>query len=187
MKKVLVLMLVLGLVSVANAITLEISVNGVVDPPDTQIEVCVGDVVTLDIHCSSGHSGSSADDQFFALVVDNGYGVITGGVVYIPPAPSLSAMYGQSALTDGIPGLEPGEDGPWGGIASAPGETAGSGIYVDDFVFECVALGDAVVRLITTQDFVSYVVQDTQVIHQVPEPASMLLLGLGGLLLRRRK
>jgi hypothetical protein len=28
---------------------------------------------------------------------------------------------------------------------------------------------------------------DIVTIHQVPEPASMLLLGLGGLLLRRRK
>jgi hypothetical protein len=29
--------------------------------------------------------------------------------------------------------------------------------------------------------------QDTIIVHQIPEPTTMLLLGLGGLLLRRRK
>ncbi len=186
MKKLLVLMLVLGLASVANAATLKISVDGEVDVPDSTINVFASDYLDLDIH-SSGYASVEEDGTFVALVVDNGYGTITGGVVMIPPAPSMSAMYGQSALADYYPGLEPGEDGPWGIIAGPPGEVTGPGIYFDEFLFHCEAEGDAVVRLIGTVDFASYVVYDTLTIHQVPEPASMLLLGLGGLLLRRRK
>jgi len=186
MKKLLVLMLVLGLASVANAIDLKISVDGVVDPPDSTINILPSDYLELDIYCASGYS-SSADNTFWALVVDTAYGTITGGVVHIPPAPGMSDMLGQSAAADYFPGLEPGEDGPWGSIGGPPGSTADPGIYYDGFEFHCEALGDAVVRLLGTVDFSSWVVYDTQVIHQIPEPASMLLLGLGGLLLRRRK
>jgi len=187
MKKVLILLLVLGLATAANAITLDISVH-VGDEysyPD-EITICVGDHVTLDIW-ASGYV-DSPDNMYWALVVSQTYGSIGQGTIIQPPAPSMSTLDGTSAADDWFPGLEGDEDGPWGGIAGTPaGETAPAGVYFDYFDFECLAEGDSIVRLISTVDFDSYIVQDTVIIHQVPEPASMLLLGLGGLLLRRRK
>jgi len=188
MKKLLILVLVLGLVSVANAaMTLKISVNGITDIDDSQINIQPSQHLVLDIW-SSGYSGV-ADAMYCALVVDTKLATITGGVVKIPPAPTWSAMHGPSARTDAYPGLNADEDGPYGSIAGSPvGEVAPAGVYFDEFDFHCVALGDTIIRLISTVDFETFIVQDTLVIHQViPEPASMLLLGLGGLLLRRRK
>ncbi len=187
MKKLLILMLVLGLASVANAITLKISVGGIVDPPDSTINIMPSDYLILDIHCTSGYN-SAADNQYFALVCDTTAGTITGGVCLIPPAPSLSAMNGPSAVAAGWT-LPDSEDGPWGGIAGNPaGEVAPPGKYFDEFLFHCIKEGDVVIKLYTTPDGgLPYTLQDTQIIHQIPEPASMLLLGLGGLLLRRRK
>ena len=186
MKKLLILMLVFGLTSIASAaMDLQISVDGDLDPVDSEIWLTPSQEIKLDIW-SSGYTGIN-DAMYWALVVDTSYGTITGGVVMSPPAPSMTTLDGPSALDVAFPCLEPGEDGPWGGIAGAYGETAGPGIYYDEFWLHCVAEGDAVVRLIGTTDFVSCVVLDTVVIHQIPEPASMLLLGLGGLLLRRRK
>jgi len=188
MKKLLALMLVLVLAPAANAIVLEISVGGDTAIQDSAINVCPSDILELDIYCSSGYNTPDEDARNWALVVDTAYGTITGGIVHIPPAPAWSSLDGQSAVDGGLGFmLNPGEDGPWGNIAAPPGGTAGPGIYFDGFVFHCVAEGDAVIRLITTLDWETWEVQDTVTIHQVPEPASMLLLGLGGLLLRRRK
>jgi hypothetical protein len=187
MKKLLVLMLVLGMVSAANAaMTLKISVDGVVDVPDSEISILPSQFLDLDIW-SSGYN-SAADAMYCALVVDTKYGTITGGVVLIPPAPSFSSMQGPSAVADGFPGLLADEDGPYGAIAGSPaGEVAPAGTYIDGFLFHCEAIGDATIRLITTPDFENWAVADMVTIHQIPEPATMLLLGLGGLFLRRRK
>jgi hypothetical protein len=185
MKKLLILMLVLGLASTANALTLKISVGGVVDPPDTQITCCPSDTLELDIW-SAGYAGIQ-DGAYWALVVDCTEGTITNGQVKIPPAPSMSTWNGPSAVGAGWV-FPPCTDGPWGGIAGAQGETAPAGVYFDGFVFHCEAMGDATVYLYTSPDGSQpYTLQDTQIIHQIPEPVSMLLLGLGGLLLRRRK
>jgi len=49
--------------------------------------------------------------------------------------------------------------------------------------FHCEGEGD--VTLYAFND--NFVVEDTQVIHQVPEPATLAILGIGGLLLRKRR
>ena len=60
-----------------------------------------------------------------------------------------------------------------------------NGLAVDDIMLHCEAIGDVTLTLMSS-DFVT--VYDTQVIHQViPEPATIVLLAFGGLLLRRRK
>ena len=46
---------------------------------------------------------------------------------------------------------------------------------------------DAVIELWSTPDFVNFTLEDTAIVHQIPEPASLALLGLGMLLLGRRK
>jgi hypothetical protein len=184
MKKLLILLLVLGLAIAANAATYEISVNGNIDPIDSQINICPSDELELDIW-SSGYAGIQ-DAVYLALVCDTAYGTISGGAV-TAAAPSMSLIEGQSAAGDGYPCLNQGEDGPYVSIAGAYGETAGPGVYFDSFLFHCLQEGDVIVRLISSPDFINCNVEDTVTIHQIPEPASMLLLGLGGLLLRRRK
>jgi hypothetical protein len=190
MKKLLIFVLVLGMASLASAMTLNISVDGIVDPPDSLITLYPSDYVTLDIHSSGYHNGPDYDDAvYFALVADTGYGTISGGHVCIPPAP------GDSSIIEGVSPVDAGmcsepENGIYGWIGALI--TSGSvdtpaGIYFDEIVFHCEGPGDVVVKLYTTTDFSTIDLVDSVVIHQIPEPATIALLGLGGLLLRRRK
>ena len=186
MKKLIVLMLVLGMTSYANAIILQISVDGNPDPVDSQIFLAPSETIMLDIHSPSGHSGSSADDVYFAIVVDPAYGSITGGLG-MPCAPSLSGMLGASIQADWPGFVQLPADGPWGNVASSPQEVADPGTYFDEFIFHCEKEGDATVELWSSPDGAEMTLQDTLIIHQIPEPMTIALLGLGGLFLRRRK
>jgi len=106
MKKLLILVLVLGLVSVANAaMTLKISVNGITDIEDSQINIQPSQHLVLDIW-SSGYSGV-ADAMYCALVVDTKLATITGGVVKIPPAPHGAQCRAQAPGRMRIRGLMP--------------------------------------------------------------------------------
>ncbi|MHC4575644.1 MAG: PEP-CTERM sorting domain-containing protein [Planctomycetota bacterium] len=58
------------------------------------------------------------------------------------------------------------------------------GKLIDDIVFHCEGPGDVTMTLIFN-DFTT--VFDTLTIHQIPEPATLALLGLGGLFLMRRR
>jgi hypothetical protein len=189
MKKMLVLMLVFGLASTASAMTLQISVFNPTtgeynpDPVDSEITLEPSQELLLDIH----NPGVQDEDLYVALVVEPAAGSITGGVVHVPPAGDSTSWFGPGARGNGFPGLQGNEDGPWGSIAFV--QVAGTaGIYVDDLLFHCEAPGEAVVRLLSTVDFGTARVHDTLTIHQIPEPMTIALLGLGGLaLLRRRK
>jgi len=186
MKKLLVLMLVLGLASAANAIVVQISAGGDPEPQDSDIWLLPSQEIVLDIVCTSGYNAATpGDDVYWVLATELQYGTITGGVVLIPPAPTLSAVLGPSAV-GGLP-LPAGYDGPFGAIAGGPGEITPAGIYFDEFIFHCEKVGDATIQLWTTPDGVTMTLQDTLIIHQIPEPMTIALLGLGGLFLRRRK
>jgi hypothetical protein len=182
MKKLLIFMLVLGMASLASAMTLNISVGGVIDPPESTIVLIQSQTIMLDIHSSGFVPG---EDVYIGLVADIAQGTMAGGVCEIPPAPDLSSVIGKFSELGWMP-LGETMDGIYGGIFSM--NAAGAGLYFDEITFHCEAPGDAVVKLFTSPDNEVWTLVDAVIIHQlIPEPATIALLGLGGLLLRRRK
>jgi hypothetical protein len=68
--------------------------------------------------------------------------------------------------------------------------TAPAGKYFDEFLFHCESEnGATIVNLYGTQDGgVTWRTLDSVIVHQpIPEPMTIVLLGLGGLFLRCRK
>jgi hypothetical protein len=182
MKKLLVLMMVLGIAGAANAALL-LSVDGVVDPPESSIEIMESDFVTIDIwgdgvtpggdfFLGIGIEGPATLDVANAQILYTGnqkgimdgnpdYAAYVGGGVNIP--------FYQITLLDLVP----------------PEQTAIplEGTLIDGIRLHCEGLGEVTVILTDIEG----AILDTQVIHQIPEPFTVALLGLGGLFLRRRK
>jgi hypothetical protein len=176
-------MLVLGMASLASA-TLQISVNGVQNPVDSEIIIeKPSDTIILDVW--------TADDitlfelGTYALIVAEGPGTID--------AANAEVLYGNILATD-IPNanflIGPGLAATYlGGFSGNPvaGDT-----FLDNILFHCDAEGDVIIELWTIEDmggelYEGTVLMDSVIIHQIPEPMTLALLGLGGLFLRRRK
>jgi len=185
MKKLLALMIVLAMAGMANA-ALMISVDGVVDPQDTDIEIYPSDEVIIDVHALA-HEG-----YFGGVLFVNGPATLVG---------AGGTLWGDGAIRDIIqPELQDWIDGMAGmgypGITSVvefqlvdlvdPYDPIPDGLVMDGIVLHCLAEGDVIVGLMDGDDFA---ILDEVVIHQIPipEPMTIALLGLGGLLLRRRK
>jgi hypothetical protein len=192
MKKFLIFMLVLGMASLASA-TLQISVGGNPDPVDSEIYLLPSEEIELDIVSVGGNTGIAEGAVFyFALISNMAKGVVNGatGRTLIPPAPDASALLGWAGAL-GLVGMPAGYDGLLGTVgAFTANPPYANGIYFDQIVFHCEAPIDAIILLggvdAATQTWTG-VIYDSVVIHQIPEPATIALLGLGGLLLRRRK
>ena len=185
MKKVLAFVLVLGMASLANAaLTLQVATDGqhnprINDPQggepfepflDSEIFLQPTDTIWIGIHNDQGV-------QYDAVVLIYGPGSWTGGIsvigypYVIPVAYGVAPPYTPSYVALAYASTSAVYDGLIPGVGL-------------DFEFHCDGLGPVTIMV---QDLDTGQT-DQLLIHQIPEPMTMALLGLGGLgLLRRRR
>ena len=174
MKKLLILSLVLGVASLASA-GLSLTADGVIQDPAAPIELQPSDTIMLGIYSDvEGQQGDTGQYDALLVITDIALGAWTGvaqlGPAAIPGAVAIPHADGDPSLallinSDGIP------------TTYAPAGLGG------EFEFHCEGEGDVVVLLV---DLVTGA-ETPFLIKQTPEPATMGLLALGGLFLRRRK
>jgi hypothetical protein len=190
MKKLLVLALVLSVASLASAsVQMSLQVNGqdadaiTLMPSDFVTISIVGDITPLD--------GTGA----WLLVA--GPGTLVGGdISHVANETMVDVVLGNEIDPENpgqtwgqffdtlYPGTNRAIDLVWVDSES-PFVGFGPGLF-GEAVFHCDAPGDVTIAIV---DYAGeeLLVRDTLVITQLPEPMTMVLLGLGGLFLRRRK
>ena len=169
MKKLVALLLVLGFVATANA-GIILQQNGT---DLDEITIGVSTTISLEVNYTTVGDGVTPITVGVEDVGGDPYEPSDNGEITDATATSLA----RGAEAEEDPGvlwsLEP---------TMADPEDIDTGVYLD-FDFHCLALGDAV---IVVRDG-SGNITDSILVHQVPEPMTIALLGLGGLLLRRRR
>jgi len=176
MKKLLVLTLVLGLAAAANA-TIQLSLDGAPAPDVISIVPCTYIVIDITSTTADPYGAYIGFDQAGGEWKNLGGGTPwrlhhdpggeSGGGATVVDQTSIGYPNWWLATAIGTPTQLP---------LVTPGEHF-------QFDYHCLALGDVTIIL---QNF-DGIEQDRMLIHQIPEPVSMVLLGLGGLFLRRRK
>ena len=187
MRKLLILIVVLGMASAAYA-GFSISVHEVGGAEYDGHPLAPTDYLWLDIDATSA---TPAEYTYWALVVETAEGSITGGVVGAsPPAGNLNGLDTVDYITPYFIGYGPVSPTAFG-VSGVIGDSGGltlNGTQFDEILFHCLDEVDAVVELWLSPDYTAtFSLADTVVIPQIPEPMTLALLGLGGLLLRRRK
>ena len=178
MRKLLILMLVLGMASMANA-ALSLVVNGVEVGADYTL-YNTSDTIWIGVY---DDTGNTQYDRGIVLTeetpgVAEAGGSWTGGYAYYAP-PAVPAGYTFPL------GYITGIGDVWYLVDSEPTANMTAIGLQAEYEFHCDVLFDDVVINLTDTTLVNMI--DTITIHQIPEPMTMVLLGLGGLLLRRRK
>ena len=175
MKKLIVVVLVLALASVANA-TLSFDVPGAVNG---EITIYVSDTISIGIY--SDGTGAGGLGQYSAILVNSnpaggewtGDYTIAGPDITRGDATVEVGAYGDPTLVE---------------IINVKGDLTqlvpGTGFTVD---FHCL-MADETVEILLIDLAEGDVPVDVLTVHQlIPEPMTIALLGLGGLFLRRRK
>ena len=175
MKKMLILMAVLGMASIANAdVVLSFDGSTAID----EVTIVTSQTVTIDLY----NNGSAPGDPVDFFVYLDFYYPSEG--TYSLSDPRLGDAAGDFPASFTGPYL--GDDDydevefsqAWAvGSDEIPGE-----MFLIDL--HCEGIGDVIIE---AYDWRTEELVDTLIIHQIPEPATIALLGLGGLLLRRKK
>jgi len=205
MKKLLVLMLVLGMASFANA-SITLSVNG--DVADDYIELTPSEFVTLDIFMGDVDFAGGAMD----IVLSNPQGSLDYSGITFKMTP-LTRMWVGSWQA-----FEVAWESPWlvnEQVSDAQrvmvmgmnftNNTVGPYTLMDGLVFHCDEATDLIIDLFAYDDLWAWTYDaagvkqaETVLLYEAgslidsiyvyqPEPMTIALLGLGGLFLRRRR
>jgi len=170
MKKFLVLTLVLGIASLATA---GFSISGYDGQPLRE-----SDTIVLNIGAAGGQTANAG------VIL----GVVIGGPGSVAAGPQAFNAVNDSVLMDLDPdtlGLFGLATGTFFDLAIPSGTPPViDGTPAGGILFHCDGIGDVTLQLV---DLDTGAVYDSITISQVPEPATMALLGLGALVLRRKK
>jgi len=177
MKKLLVLVLVLGMASSASAtLTLVSSAGDKLDPKGVAFPM----TTMIGIYNDSATPGQGL--MTIPAIPKGAPAGWTGTAnIYKPPSLGGENTYlGPDFDSETSAGVI---DAWLSNLSVASVDPYGIGV-LGDYELKCTAFGDVVVTLYA-DDITTPISSIT--IQQVPEPVSMVLLGLGGLLLRRRR
>jgi len=205
MKKLLALVLVLGMASIGSAAIVDIAVQDgtTYSRTITEMTVNVSDMVHLGLYRLNPTGYLSG--KYYVLVCETAKGSINGGVSNVFPGINEDGAI-QIVATSFKPAREYKPDLPQGvdGMGynyfnfdefnadnDELSEVVPAGMYWQDIVFHCEAAGDVIVEVWSSNNLGStaaWTLNDSLLIHQIPEPMTMSLLALGGLgLIRRRR
>jgi hypothetical protein len=176
MKKWLVVVIVLSLGGAANA-GLLISVDGQVDPPNPAIALTSGQTANIGIWSDGG---LPADGVGYLVVSGPAAADIAGASHYV--SEKLIYVVGSGPF-EGAVGFDL-KEADTGNSPFLPG-----GTLVDNITLGSNGTGQIDLELWFDETSAGGQLQlmDTQVFNMVPEPMTMVLLGLGALFLRHRK
>jgi len=199
MKKVLALVLVLGMASMASA-AFQISVHpsdgtpanwDPMNPQNSQITIKPSETLRLDIWTDAPLI--IGDFPGYAMLTVNRYGTIAGGEIVGPADPTNPdnrSYFIDTPDNTGVSGVPEGMNGVAGFVGVLDGTAIPAGTVLFDYItFHCEEVGDAVITLYSLDsNFGVSAALDQVIIHQIPEPMTLSLLTLGGLgLIRRRR
>jgi len=197
MKKFICVLVFLALVNVANAGMIDIVISSLNDVPINPVkEITIGptDWINMDV-IWTGDTGRWLFGMSLDVVAEGVPVTLDGSAPTWPPGiwdPSITEIISH----DGMIGVS--------AAAAANGLPAPGGIAVDHILLHCDGPGDVpvIVRLVENPNlpsgftaeadadfnlFFDVVFGPGVIIHQIPEPMTLTLLGLGGLFLARRK
>jgi len=186
MKKLLVLALVLSVASLANA-GLMVTMSSATVAPGGTVTLSIGTDATA-INTAQGMALVTASGTISILTDVDGNPL--PGIQLNPPMDG-TAVFGSifnDAVGNGVTGLAAGENGVGAAVGFDGGSVAANTIIWTNITFTAPqTMGPVVVRLAQLDDqFANAGTYNSQTITVTPEPATLAILGLGALLLRRK-
>jgi hypothetical protein len=176
MRRISIIIVILSITVSANA-AVQIGVDGVLSPPE--VDVQIGGTANISIWTDT------------TIPV----GSYLFGILGVPIGEPGSISWDDIRPIEPCVFIEPGPEPPIPGFSSwiefqispITSPVPGGSLLLDGIQFNCKGLGNVNLQLLGSEDYSVWTYFDTQVIHQIPEPATIALLGFGAMLLKRRR